>query len=212
LRNLPSQGHAQLIARKFLIYKEIHSMSTLQNAVTTSSAPPTATESTFSRPEAIPPWRNPTQFERPSYLLSFPFSFSTEFANNPWMQDLPGDRRLPNFKRGQYPIFGVVSLSLRRGVDLRSAYSANRPAAGLVFTANLGVVLDHMADKNIAIISNFTSEPRRGENAGGASSSSSRWATRSGSRQRSLRAKPNLSISMATFTSAATAFAPNVNL
>src|SRR2546429_9747368 len=59
----------------------------------------TTSEGRLSRPEAIPKWKNPTQLERPSYLLSFPFSLSTEVANNPWMEDLPGDRRCPNFKR-----------------------------------------------------------------------------------------------------------------
>ena len=138
-------------------------MSTLQNAVTTSSAPPTATESTFSRPEAIPPWRNPTQFERPSYLLSFPFSFSTEFANNPWMQDLPSDRRLPNFKRASIQFLELYRYLSGEALIYVLPTPQTAQLQDLVFTANLGVVLDHMADKNIVIISNFTSEPRRGE-------------------------------------------------
>jgi len=163
LRNLSSQGHSQLIARKFLVYKENYSLSTLQNAVTTSSAPPTATESTFSRPEAIPPWRNPTQFERPSYLLSFPFSFSTEFANNPWMQDLPSDSRLPNFKRASIQFLELYRYLSGEALIYVLPTPQTAQLQDLVFTANLGVVLDHMADKNIVIISNFTSEPRRGE-------------------------------------------------
>src|SRR5947208_966156 len=52
-------------------------------------------------PEPVPgsPWLNATQLDRPSFLLSFPFSYSTRAANNPWMQDLPPDRREPDFKR-----------------------------------------------------------------------------------------------------------------
>src|SRR6266576_6899064 len=45
------------------------------------------------------PWLNPTQLQRPAFLLNFPFSLSTEVANNVWMQDLPVDRRQPNFTR-----------------------------------------------------------------------------------------------------------------
>jgi len=32
-----------------------------------------------------------------------------------------------------------------------------------VFTSNLGIVLEHLPDKNTVVISNFASEPRRGE-------------------------------------------------
>src|SRR5262245_20054102 len=39
----------------------------------------------------IPPWVNPTQLERPAFLLNFPFSYATGAANNPWMTDLPVD-------------------------------------------------------------------------------------------------------------------------
>ncbi|MFZ6047021.1 arginine deiminase-related protein [Pseudomonas sp. CR3202] len=37
----------------------------------------------------------------------------------------------------------------------------------LLYTANLGIVLDHFSDKNTVVISNFTSEPRRAETAVG---------------------------------------------
>ena len=52
-----------------------------------------------TQPAAAPPWLNPTQLERPAFLLNFPFSYSTECPNNPWMQDLSADRRQPDFKR-----------------------------------------------------------------------------------------------------------------
>src|SRR5207247_9512030 len=45
------------------------------------------------------PWLHPTQLERPAFLLNFPFSYATAAAYNPWMQDLPPDRRQPDFKR-----------------------------------------------------------------------------------------------------------------
>jgi N-dimethylarginine dimethylaminohydrolase len=32
-----------------------------------------------------------------------------------------------------------------------------------VFTANLGIVLEHLAGRDVVVVSNFTSEPRRGE-------------------------------------------------
>ena len=47
----------------------------------------------------VSPWENPTQIDRPAFLLYFPFSYSTGVANNPWMEDLPPDERQPDFKR-----------------------------------------------------------------------------------------------------------------
>ena len=45
-------------------------------------------------PATVAPWENPTQLERPAFLLNFPFSFSTQCPNNPWMQDLPDDHEV----------------------------------------------------------------------------------------------------------------------
>src|SRR6058998_2441201 len=85
----------------------------------------------------VPPWQNATQLERPAFLLNFPFSFSTEVANNVWMQDLPFERRLPNFKRAAIQFLElyrclagealIYLLPTPRGVELQD----------LVFTANL---------------------------------------------------------------------------
>ena len=42
---------------------------------------------------------NPTQLATPAFLLAVPFSLSTEVANNPWMEDLPSDRRGPDARK-----------------------------------------------------------------------------------------------------------------
>src|SRR5205814_9593998 len=119
-------------------------------------------------PEPVPAstWLSPTQLDRPSFLLNFPFSYSTRFANNPWMQDLPPDRRQPDFKRATVQFLElyrylagealIYQLPTPRGADLQD----------LVFTSNLGIVLDHLPDNNTIDISNFTSEPRRDETKG----------------------------------------------
>jgi len=120
-------------------------------------------EARLPEPTPASPWLNPTQLDRPSFLLSFPFSYSTRVANNPWMQDLPPERRQPDFKRATVQFLElyrylaaealIYQLPTPRGADLQD----------LVFTANLGIVLDHLPDKNTVVISNFASEPRRGE-------------------------------------------------
>jgi N-dimethylarginine dimethylaminohydrolase len=110
-----------------------------------------------------PPWLNPTQLERPSFLLNFPFSYATGVANNPWMEDLSSDKREPDFTRAATQFLElyrhiaseglVYLLPTPRGVDVQD----------LVYTANLGIVLEHLPDRNTAVISNFASPPRRGE-------------------------------------------------
>ena len=114
-------------------------------------------------PATVPPWLNPTQLERPAFVLNFPFSFSTQCPNNPWMEDLPPDRRQPDFKRATVQFLEmyrtiaaqalVYLLPTPRGVELQD----------LMYTANLGIVLDHLPDRNTVVISNFASPPRRGE-------------------------------------------------
>src|SRR6059058_2832210 len=118
-------------------------------------------------PVPAPPWLNPTQLDRPSFLLSFPFSYSTRVANNPWMQDLSPDRRQPDFKRAT-----VQFLELYRSIAAEAlVYLLPSPRGAelqdLIYTANLGVVLEHAPGRNTVVISNFTSEPRRGETAVG---------------------------------------------
>jgi|SRR5436309_6565911 len=131
--------------------------------LTTSEMGSKTIERALPRPAAAPPWLNPTQLERPSFLLNFPFSYSTGVANNPWMQDLPPERRQPDFKRAAIQFLElyrylsaealICVLPTPRGADLQD----------LVYTANLGIVLEHLPDKNTVVISNFASEPRRGE-------------------------------------------------
>src|SRR5262245_65815834 len=112
----------------------------------------------------VPPWVNPTQLTRPSYLLNFPFSYATGVANNPWMEDLSSDRRQPDFRRAAVQFLEIYRymaaagalvyvLPTPRGADLQD----------LMYTANLGIVLEHLPHQNTVVISNFASPPRRGE-------------------------------------------------
>jgi N-dimethylarginine dimethylaminohydrolase len=112
----------------------------------------------------IRPWVNPTQLARPSYLLNFPFSYATRVANNPWMEDLSSDNRQPDFRRAAVQFLElyrymaaagalVYVLPTPRGADLQD----------LMYTANLGIVLEHLPNQNTVVVSNFASPPRRGE-------------------------------------------------
>ena len=109
------------------------------------------------------PWQNPTQLERPTFLMNFPFSYATGFANNPWMKDLKGDKRDPNFTRAAVQFLAVYQNISAEGLVYLLPTPRNADLQDLMYTANLGIVLEHLPDKNTVVISNFMSEPRRGE-------------------------------------------------
>jgi N-dimethylarginine dimethylaminohydrolase len=96
--------------------------------------------------------------------MNFPFSHATGFvSSNPWMQELPRARRQPDFTRATIQFLElyrnltadalVCLLPTPRGADLPD----------LVYTASLGMVLEHLPGRNTVVISNSASPTRRGE-------------------------------------------------
>lgn len=116
-----------------------------------------------TRPAGAPPWLNPTQLERPAFLLNFPFSYSTECPNNPWMQDLSADRRQPDFKRATIQFLELYRTICAEALVYLLPTPRGAKLQDLMYTANLGIVLEHLPGRNTVVISNFMSEPRRGE-------------------------------------------------
>jgi N-dimethylarginine dimethylaminohydrolase len=108
---------------------------------------------------------NPTTLDKAAFLMCLPVSHSTDTPNNVWMEELSDAERVIDRRRAlrQY-----LSLYHHLAADA-AVYLLPTPAGctlqDLVFTANLGVVLEHLPEKDIALVSNFTSEPRRGESA-----------------------------------------------
>jgi arginine dihydrolase len=131
--------------------------------VTISPASAEPAELALSRVAAVSPWRNPTQLERPAFLLSFPFSLSTDVANNPWMEDLPPDQRQVDFTRATLQFLELYHYLAGEALIYLAPTPGETNLQDLVYTANLGVVLDHMPGRNTVVISNFTSAPRCGE-------------------------------------------------
>ncbi|HEU4418143.1 MAG TPA: amidinotransferase [Planctomycetota bacterium] len=114
-------------------------------------------------PTVARPWTNPTQLDRPSFLMNFPFSLATAAPNNPWMRDLKGSAREPDHKR-----VAIQFLELYRGLSAEGLVyllptPRNADLQDLVYSANLGIVLEHLPDRNTVVISNFASPPRQGE-------------------------------------------------
>ena len=111
----------------------------------------------------LSPWLNPTQLNRPTFLMNFPFSYATGSPNNPWMKDLPDQKRAPDFKRAAVQFLQVYQNISAEGLVYLLPTPRDGDLQDLLYTANLGIVLEHLPDKNTVVISNFKSPPRRGE-------------------------------------------------
>ncbi len=114
-------------------------------------------------PRVASPWLNPTQLECPAFLMNFPFSYATGCANNPWMEDLKEAQRQPDFTRAAIQFLELYRFISAEGLVYLLPTPRGADLQDLVYTANLGIVLAHLPEGNIAVISNFASPPRRGE-------------------------------------------------
>ncbi len=127
-------------------------------AVVSPSTPPTPAEAA--------PW-NPTQLLRPAFLLNAPFSYATTVANNVWMEEVPDDERRPNAAKAMAQFLEVYRYLSAEGLVYVLPTPKDCGLQDLVFTANLGVVLEHVPSQDVVVVSNYTSAPRRGETAVG---------------------------------------------
>src|SRR5215217_7431560 len=107
--------------------------------------------------------RTPTELKRPAFLMNFPFSYSTAIANNVWMKEIEDEERKPNFERAMVQFLEVYNYLASEALVYLLPTPRDRQLQDLVFTGNLGVVLEHLENKDTVVLSNFTSEPRRGE-------------------------------------------------
>ena len=103
----------------------------------------------------------PSQLPIPAFVMNFPFTLDTSNPNNIWMQELEDEELKIN-----------KPVAYRQFLDLYEFVAGNSlvyllPSYGnyqdLVYVANLGVYLPHIKNSNHIILSNFTSEPRQGE-------------------------------------------------
>jgi N-dimethylarginine dimethylaminohydrolase len=103
----------------------------------------------------------PSQLQLQSYLMNFPFSLSTSDPNNIWMQELT-DEELKINKPKAYKQF-MDLYNFMAGQSLVYILPSEGNLQDLVYVANLGLQLPHIEDENHILLSNFTSDPRKGE-------------------------------------------------
>ena len=108
-------------------------------------------------------WINPTQLDCPAFVMSFPFSYDTAVPNNPWMTDLSDEERVPDYQTAAVQFLQLYRFVTAEALVYILPGDARLRLQDMVYTANLGIVLDHLPGQDTVIVSNFTSAPRRGE-------------------------------------------------
>jgi N-dimethylarginine dimethylaminohydrolase len=103
----------------------------------------------------------PSQLPIQSFVMNFPFSLSTADPNNIWMQELT-DKELIINKPKAYKQFMDLYNFVAGGAIVNLLPSEGN-FQDQVYVANLGLYLPHIKNENHILLSNFTSEPRKGE-------------------------------------------------
>src|SRR5437867_11976714 len=110
---------------------------------------------------------NPSRLAKPAFLMNCPFSYSTRFANNAWMRELAPQARAVDTRKALRQWLELYHFLASEALVYVLPTPGGQQLQDLVFTANMGVVLEHIPERDVVIISNFSSEPRIGESAGG---------------------------------------------
>jgi N-dimethylarginine dimethylaminohydrolase len=106
---------------------------------------------------------NVGQLEIPSFLMCLPLSYSTVEPNNAWMTDLSSDDREIAPSKAMRQFQSLYQFVASRAIVQLLPIPASCKLQDLVFVANLGLVLEHLPEKDTVILSNFRSLPREGE-------------------------------------------------
>ena len=105
--------------------------------------------------------QTPSQLPLQSFVMNFPFTFSTDNPNNIWMGEMSEDELQINRPKAYKQFMDLYNFMA--GQSLVHLLPAEGNYQDQVYVANLGIQLPHIKDENHIILSNYTSEPRQGE-------------------------------------------------
>src|SRR5918999_2363253 len=105
----------------------------------------------------------PGTLESPAFVMNCPFSYSADQPNNAWMYELDENARQVDRTKAIAQFARLYNHMASDGFVFLLPTPKDCKLQDLVFTANLGIVLEHVPERNIVVLSNFTSEPRFGE-------------------------------------------------
>jgi N-dimethylarginine dimethylaminohydrolase len=105
----------------------------------------------------------PGTLQAPAFLMNCPFSYCTDRPNNAWMRELDDEERRVDKTRAICQFAQLYNHMASEAFVFLLPTPKKCKLQDLVFTANLGVVLEHLPERNIVVLSNYTSQPRVGE-------------------------------------------------
>lgn len=103
----------------------------------------------------------PSQLPLQSYVMNFPFTLDTNDPNNIWMQELTDEELQVNRPKAYKQFMDLYNFMA--GQSLVYLLPAEGNFQDQVYVANLGLQLPHIENENHILLSNFTSDPRKGE-------------------------------------------------
>jgi len=102
----------------------------------------------------------PSQLSIPSYVMNFPFTLDTSNPNNIWMKELSPEEIKVDRNKAYRQFLDVYNFVAGSGLCYLLPSEGN--FQDQVYVANLGIYLPHIKENTI-LLSNYTSEPRQGE-------------------------------------------------
>lgn len=106
---------------------------------------------------------NPTALGKPAYLMNVPFSLSAEVPNNIWMSEMKDEARRIDINKAINQFLQLYHFMAADALVYLLPTPRVEGLQDLVYSANMGVVLEHLLDKNTVVLSNFSTEVRRPE-------------------------------------------------
>lgn len=103
----------------------------------------------------------PSQLQIQSYLMNFPHTLNTKNPNNVWMNEMNPEELILDRNKAYNQWMDLYTFLA--GSSLVYLLPNEGNFQDLTYVANLGIYLPHLHDQNIILLSNFTSQPRQGE-------------------------------------------------
>lgn len=106
---------------------------------------------------------SPGMLDKPVFLMNCPFSYNTDRPNNAWMYELGDAERKVDRDRAMSQFSQLYNHIASDALVFLLPTPAGCKLQDLVFTANLGLVLEHLPGRDTVVLSNYNSDPRLGE-------------------------------------------------
>ncbi|HDP89432.1 MAG TPA: amidinotransferase [Thioalkalivibrio sp.] len=106
---------------------------------------------------------NPSSLDKPAFLMNVPFSLAADVPNNVWMEELDEQKRRVDVPRALNQFMQLYHYIAAEALVYLLPTPAEAGLQDLVYSANTGVVLEHLPEPDTVVLSNFATDVRRAE-------------------------------------------------